>query len=196
MQDFTTKPFAATVLKEGITLSAGITKLAAREYEVYLSIEEAIAKNKAKLKEIRAKAKEEGLREGREAAHAQLLENVAQMTSNMDAWVKDTDQKLVQLVGTCVQEVVHKVDCATLIAQSVEAGLEQLPSAQSVQVRVHPDYTEEARSYLATHAPTLEYKIIADHHLAAGDCMMESAVGNVDLRLDTRISVLKESLGL
>jgi flagellar biosynthesis/type III secretory pathway protein FliH len=186
----------ALVLRKGISIAAGTTKLRACDYEVLLELEQARQETAKELGQIMKKARQDGLRQGREDAQQELLDNVAKMKVNMDNWVKDTDAQLVQLVGECVQEVVEKADCVTVIRQSVARGLKSLQKAQAVQVRVHPKYTQEAAAILAQLAPNLAVTIIADGALDEADCIVQSPIGTVDLRLATRLRALKESIGL
>ena len=196
MQNFSTKPLMALVLRKGIGVTAGVTRLRSVDYEALLDIEEAKLAAKEELARVLKEARAEGLRQGQEDAQKELLGNVSKMKANMENWVKDTDQKLVEIVGACITEVVQKVDCVDIIRGSVEKGLKNLHKANAVQVRVHPKYVEEARQILLEMAPELEIKMVQDSSLEESDCIVESPVGNVDLRLGTRLRALKETLGL
>ena len=196
MQNFITKPVMALVLRKGISIAAGTTRLRSVDYEALLDIEQAKEATKQELERMMKEAREEGLRQGREDAQKELLDNISQMKSNMENWVQDTDQKLVELVGACVQEVVQKVDCVDIIRESVQKGLQNLHNAQAVELRVHPKYQEEAAQILAQLAPNLSTRVVVDSTLEESDCVVRSPVGSVDLRLGTRIRNIKETLGL
>ena len=196
MQNFTTKPLMALVLRQGIGIAAGVGRLQRVDYEAFLDIQAAKEAAKEELTRVLKEAQAEGLRLGRDDAQQELLNNVTKMKVNMENWVKDTDQKLVEIVGACIAEVVQKVDCVDIIRGSVEKGLKNLHKANAVQVRVHPKYVDEARQIVLEMAPDLELKMVQDSSLEESDCIIESPVGNVDLRLGTRLRTLKETLGL
>ena len=85
------------------------------------------------------------------------------------------------------------------MADIVGAALEACrPRGDWVRVRVHPDdlpAVTARRDGLAAHAPTASaIEVVADPEVGRAGCVVETAVGRVDARLDTQLAALERAL--
>lgn len=68
----------------------------------------------------------------------------------------------------------------------VEDALSRVRRATRARVRVHPDD--------AARLGDLDFEVVADDTLEPGDCVVESDLGDVDARIETRLAALERAL--
>lgn len=85
---------------------------------------------------------------------------------------------------------------ATLVVEVVQEALgEVLLSARHITVKVHPDDLIWIEQGCRDAFEARGARLIADHHLARGDCLVESDLGVVDARLATRWASTVAAMG-
>lgn len=73
--------------------------------------------------------------------------------------------------------------------------LAKLPGAMRVAIHVHPEDLGAVRAWLvAEDAPRDALQVVAHSDVTRGGCIVESDVGSLDARVETRLSALREQL--
>lgn len=217
MQNFVTKPPVVVVLKpDSLSLAPDAAVIKAADYGVLLEAQTAkqeanaqaariIDAANAKLQEAQAEGEAlreqkriEGQQQGREEARAEVAETLSKLNASMQAWIADVEPTLIQLITRCVKEVVETTDRAAMIKEAVDRGLAELSGANEIKIKIAPTQTEVIRPLLAEiaerHGLRATVRIEPDAMLKEGDCIVESPMGVVDLRIDTQLRLIKNAL--
>jgi type III secretion protein L len=194
------------VLTEGRpALAAGVQRLRASEFQQWVSAQDALTVAEATAQgivaragEVREQARQEGLAQGRAQARDDLVQAVADLRGQLRRWVLDTEPKLVELVWRCVQEVVRGVDPSQLVRGSIDRALGEMATAPDVRIQVHESEVAALRESLAQLAQRHDIRgvlrVEASVALKPGDCIVESPLGLVDLRIDSQLAFIDRTL--
>lgn len=169
--------------------------------------------------EIRQQAHKEGYEAGRAAglqdglaqAAAQCQEQLAQAASRAAAMVAAAEQERQELLRLAQRQIIQlalAIASKVLQRELAENPQAVLPIAQAalapvvdqavVTVRVHPEdlaALEEGRAELAKamkHPDSL--RLATDATLNRGDCVVVTAAGSVDARVDTQFNAIRQVL--
>lgn len=217
MQNFVTKPPVVVVLKpDSLSLAPDAAVIKAAQYGVLVEAQAAKQEASAQAARIvdaananlqQAQADGEALREqkriegqqqGREEARAEVAETISKLNASMQAWIAEVEPTLIQLVTRCVREVVETTDRTAVIKESVDRGLAELSSANEIKIKIAPSQAETIRPMLAEiadrHGLRATVRLEPDAMLKEGDCVVESPMGVVDLRIDTQLRLIKNAL--
>lgn len=154
----------------------------------------------------------EGLRRGLEAAQAQYQEQVAEsaaalqvaagrMAEAREAFLASLEPQVVDLTVSVIRKVFQRElqSDSKIIRTSVRRALEHLVDRETVVVRLNPRDAEGLRServmLLEEFEGIRQMTIQTDASIAPGGCIVESALMQVDARLDSQLeSILDEIL--
>lgn len=217
MQNFVTKPPVVVVLKpDSISLAPDAAVIKAAQYGVLVEAQAAKQEASAQAARIveaanvklqqahadgealREQKRIEGQQQGREEARAEVAETISKLNASMQAWIAEVEPTLIQLVTRCVKEVVETTDRSAVIQESVDRGLAELSSANEIKIKIAPSQAETIRPMLAEiaerHGLRATVRLEPDAMLKEGDCIVESPMGVVDLRIDTQLRLIKNAL--
>ena len=217
MQNFVTKPPVVVVLKpDSLSLAPDAAVVKAAQYGVLVEAQAAkqeasaqaariVEAANAKLQQahadgenLREQKRIEGQQQGREEARAEVAETISKLNASMQAWIAEVEPTLIQLVTRCVKEVVETTDRSAVIQESVDRGLAELSSANEIKIKIAPSQAETIRPLLAEiadrHGLRATVRLEPDAMLKEGDCIVESPMGVVDLRIDTQLRLIKNAL--
>jgi type III secretion protein L len=217
MQNFITKPPVVVVLKpDTLSLAPDAAVIKAAQYGVLVEAQAAkqeasaqaariVEAANAKLQQaqadgetLREQKRIEGQQQGREEARAEVAETISKLNASMQAWIAEVEPTLIQLVTRCVKEVVETTDRSAVIQESVDRGLAELSSANEIKIKIAPSQAETIRPLLAEiadrHGLRATVRLEPDAMLKEGDCIVESPMGVVDLRIDTQLRLIKNAL--
>ena len=100
--------------------------------------------------------------------------------------------------STSSQERIGGRDDKVVIQESVDRGLAELSSANEIKIKIAPSQAESIRPLLAEiadrHGLRATVRLEPDAMLKEGDCIVESPMGVVDLRIDTQLRLIKNAL--
>jgi flagellar biosynthesis/type III secretory pathway protein FliH len=140
----------------------------------------------------------EGLKQGRQAAREELIQSVAAMRATLRRWVQETEPKLVDLVSRCVREIVTNMDSMQLVRGSVGRALGEMVTAPDVRIQVHESHVPALREQLALLIQEYDLRgvlrVEASTTLQPGDCVVESPLGVIDLRVDSQLRFVDQTL--
>ena len=167
-----------------------------------------IADARAQSDAIRAQAaaaRDEAVREGREQGRAEAGAELAALIADARAHASrlraaSTPAAIALATKMAEQIIGRAVTLAPeLMADIAGAALEACrPRGDWVRVRVHPldaVAVTAQRDALAGRAPrTATLEIVADESVGRYGCVIETAVGRVDARLETQLAALERAL--
>jgi type III secretion protein L len=217
MQNFTTKPPMVVVLKpDTLSLAPGATVLMAATYGVLMDAQNAkqaangqaqriidaaqvqLEQARADGEVLREQKRLEGQQQGRQEARAEVAECLTQLNGSMQTWIAAVEPNLIELVTRCVKEIIERTDRSALIQESVDRGLAELSSANEIKIKIAPSQAETIRPLLTSiadrHGLRATVRLEPDAMLKEGDCIVESPMGVVDLRIDTQLRLIKNAL--
>jgi type III secretion protein L len=196
----------AVVLREGaIGLTPGVHRIKAADYLRLVSSAEALdeAQSQAhalvhKADAVLEEARQSGLQQGRAQARQELLSSVAGLRAALASWVRQTEPRLADIALRCVQEIVRSTDKSALVQDSVHRALAEMSAAQDIRIQVHADQVDELRAQMAElmerHALRGIVRVEAAMALKPGDCIVESPLGVVDLRVESQLRFVQQTL--
>lgn len=206
MQGFMAGPPVVVVLRpDRPGVAAGVQRLRAADYAQLVQATEALdrAQQEAagivgRADAVREQAQQEGLLLGRQQARGELVLAVGSLQAQLQRWVQETEPQLVAMVLRCVREVVKGVDAETLVRGSIGRALGEMTTATEIRIQVHESHVaglrEEVESLLAEHDLRGVLRVDASTLLRPGDCIVESPLGVVDLRVDSQLKFVEQTL--
>lgn len=145
----------------------------------------------------RAAGYAQGLAEG----HARAARELLDLAARRDELRRARDRELEELVWVVAQKLAGPTlerDPAALEAFMAPL-LERVRRARKVVLRVAPDAAAYVGERIDSLAASLELEaaieVIADSEIQMGGCVVESELGTLDARLETRVSELARALG-
>ena len=193
----------ATVLRAatyGVLLDAQSAKQAANEQaqRIIAAAQERLERARADGDVLREQKRLEGQQQGRQEARVEVAECLSQLNASMQAWIAAVEPNLIELVTRCVKEIIERTDRSALIQESVDRGLAELSSANEIKIKISPSQAETIRPVLSAiaerHGLRATVRLEPDAMLKEGDCIVESPMGVVDLRIDTQLRLIKNAL--
>lgn len=206
MQAYVARPPVAVVLKEGaIGTAPGVRRIKSVDYVRLVSsaqaLDEAQSQAQALVRQaetVLEEARQSGLQLGRAQAREELLSSVADLRATLARWVRQTEPRLADIALRCVQEIVRSADKSALVQDSVHRALAEMSAAQDIRIQVHADQVEELRAqmseFMERHALRGAVRVEAAMALKPGDCIVESPLGVVDLRVESQLRFVQQTL--
>ena len=151
-----------------------------------------------------------GLREGAERAAAEAEARCAAGLDEMRAELagalatlgdlrrrltRDHEQTMIELALAAASVVVRERIAADdpVAARAVRDALDAVPSGDDTLVRLHPDDVGGVERALATAGADGGVTIRADDAVARGGCVVSTAAGTVDARLETALDAVADA---
>jgi flagellar assembly protein FliH len=147
----------------------------------------------------RAAAVEEGLREGRRAASAQLADRLAALAEAQRAWLVRAEEEALDLAVEMARRIVGQELRAdpTAAAQGALLALRAAGRRRALRVRLPPQTVaqlQERTAHLVEASAGASLELVADPALRPGDVVVETEAGHVDGRIDTRLAAYRATL--
>jgi flagellar biosynthesis/type III secretory pathway protein FliH len=150
---------------------------------------------------LRARAEREGRDEGRARAAAELAGLLIAGRAEVEAMRAHLEPAALALATKMAEKIVGRaVDLApaTMAAIAAEAVAACRTRGGGVLLRVHPDDLASALAARSTLDAGLEgdgtLELVADESVGRYGCIVDTALGRVDARLDTQLAALRRAL--
>ena len=148
---------------------------------------------------------EKGLQEGE--AHARATYNAAieaersavtraigDFANERTAYYQRLETEVVQLALAIAGKILHResqVD-PLLLAGVVHVALEKLDTDTTVRLRVHPDCTDQWRTFFGRQVDLrIVPELVSDVSLGPDQCVLETALGSTELSLETQLKEIE-----
>jgi flagellar assembly protein FliH len=176
-------------------------ELEARVHELERELAERSRRFAAELETARAEAREAGRRSERGEQAEQIVQmsqalraGLAEFAAGRDRYLAQVEREVVKLALAIAARILHReaeMD-PLLLAGAVKVALGQLSDATEVRLKV-PAAEEPMWSDLLRATPDLPVspKIVADGALAAGECLLETQLGSVDLGVRSQLAEIE-----
>jgi flagellar assembly protein FliH len=152
---------------------------------------------------IRAEAREEGRRAGREESAARLeeaLETLNQAVKERKRIIKDAESELLRLSLKIAEQIIrsevslHRDVSLNIVSEAIG----RVSDREQIIVRVNRDDAEYLKRYKERLAGMLDgvksFSIIEDSNIEPGGCVIETNLGFIDARIATKLKSIEESL--
>ncbi len=147
--------------------------------------------------------KEEGVRIGSSQVepHIQRLQSLFQsVAAAREELVRKSEQEIVELAMMIARKVVHR-ELETKqegILEITKAAIEKLLDRERLEIRIHPSdhefLTQEKERLLQEVEGIKNLVITADASIAPGGCVISTALGEVDARIDHQLKEVERVL--
>jgi flagellar assembly protein FliH len=154
--------------------------------------------------EAYAEGRAEGERDGVQLARAELADEMAllqqvlmESKSIRDRLLWAAEHEIVELVLDATRTVVgeHARLDPSLAVDTVERALQRAGAQNIIAVRIHPERHELIEAHLAEmHGAPPPFEVRADDTIAVGGCIIDTARGQVDARLDVQLGEIARLL--
>ena len=154
---------------------------------------------------------EEGRQKGLEEARAEMqkavddanekaVRTIALAARDTKDCVQKAEAQIVELALAIADRAIpqHFIDAPQIILPLVKAALEKVKDQSEIVIRVNADDYEFVLMAKDEFQMLLEgeetLSVVSDRTIGRGGCVVESANGNVDARLETRLEILKKAV--
>lgn len=158
--------------------------------------------------EAYAEGRDAGERDGVALARAGLADQMALLQQALaeskairDRLLWAAEPEIVELVLEATRAVVgeHARLDPALTVDTVERALERAGSQNVVAIRIHPDRHDVVEAHLTElHGTPQPFELRGDDSITVGGCVIDTAAGHVDARLDVQLDeiarLLREAL--
>jgi len=134
--------------------------------------------------------REQAERRGREEGLARAAAALAEAETRRARWLDDARADLAALslqVAASLYARAREED-PSVVGDLCRQAIEQVSAARRIALRVHP---ADAGALEGIAAPV---EIVADEAITPGGCLVETDLGSVDGRLETRLDALRAAL--
>jgi flagellar assembly protein FliH len=151
------------------------------------------------------KGKQDGFAQGEvegKNSYSALMTNLNSLMDNLTSerkkLVADLQPMLVELVGEALKRCLGKeAENGTLVVEFVKEALAKAQDKVQLKLHLNPDdmaEIEAQKKQLQLSVGVSEMELIADARVERGGCLLETEGGSVDVRLNTVVEQVKESL--
>jgi flagellar assembly protein FliH len=140
--------------------------------------------------------------EGRQAGQVQAAKQLFDVARLRGETVRKAEEQAMQAVLLVAAELLGETLRAEpeRISALLEPHLTRVRRAESLVLRLHPDdahwLSENGASLRAYVGVECAIELRADADIARGGCLIESNLGELDARIETRLTELARALGL
>lgn len=126
-----------------------------------------------------------------EGERGRVVAMVAQFAELRARWFAKAEDELAQLAVAVARRVMERElrGDPLLLEGAVRAALSRVQDASGIVLRVRPELVADWRGAFAGRA---DVEVAGDASLAEGDCLVETAVGQVDVGLGTQLGEIAE----
>jgi flagellar biosynthesis/type III secretory pathway protein FliH len=186
-------------------IAPGVQRLRAADFaclvqasQMLETVEQQAATIVGRAEAVREQSRQEGLKQGRAEARRELIASVSDMHATLQRWVAQTEPQLVGMVLRCVREMVKGTDPQVLVRGSIARALAEMNSAAEIRIKVHESHVAELRAEVDELIQQYDLRgavrVEASPTLRVGDCIVESPLGTVDLRMESQLKFVDQTL--
>ncbi|MCY4505270.1 MAG: type III secretion system stator protein SctL [Hyphomicrobiales bacterium] len=179
--------------------------LKAKQYAREVTAHKVLEAARAEAKTIVANARAERRRifdAARAEAQAEMqrvtIQRTQAMAEQLDGWVEAVKPQLLDAVMAAVRKLVEAEPSTRRVQTALSQALSDVASARRLTLRLHPSQIRafnKARTGLRTKSGFRgEILLKPDAQLQPGDCVVETPLGVLDLRLETQLQTLKADM--
>jgi flagellar assembly protein FliH len=163
------------------------------------------------MSELQKRSFDEGFQKGLEEGARKKGEEVKTVVAAYADAVKKLDESKKQLVLQLEPQVIElcKKAAETVIGREIQGGsasleaivkpiLSKVPDAMKIIIKVNPEDLNQMRQFssdLVGDGKIESLEVVSDPSIGKGGVVIETDVGSIDAKLETRVEQMKKSLG-
>jgi len=165
------------------------------------------------LQAIAQQAKEEGFAlgmqhgyaDGLQQAHAEILSDKQNLlnlantfTHSLDKGETEFSMEILKLALDVAKAMVNthlQLNSKAILVVIKEITDHLPPDISQVRLRLHPDDADSVRKHLLEDLTSLNWIVLEDARITQGGCIVETAVKQIDARIETRWKRICDALG-
>jgi flagellar assembly protein FliH len=163
------------------------------------------------MSELQKSSYDEGFQKGLEEGARKKGEEVKTVVAAYADAVKKLDESKKQLVHQLEPQVIElcKKAAETVIGREIQGGsanleaivkpiLSKVPDAMKIIIKVNPEDLNQMRQFssdLVGDGKIESLEVVSDPSIGKGGVVIETDVGSIDAKLETRVEQMKKSLG-
>lgn len=149
-----------------------------------------------------------GLAEGEQRARAAFEERVstaigalhealASIQLHEARWMSNMGENIAAIAVAAARHIVQREVAAdsSIVQELVQRAVTQLPSEETIIVRLHPDDHALCSNMSSEDIRTRNVRWVADPHITRGGCLVEGRERIIDGRIDTALERLYGKIG-
>lgn len=166
-----------------------------------------ISEARAQAEKIRSQSKSEGLeagrREGKKESNQKLkeaLETLNQAIKERKKIIKDAENETLRLALKAAEQIIrsevslHRDVCLNIVSEAIN----RVSDREQVIIRINREDAEYIKKYKDRLAGILDgvksFSILEDSQVEPGGCVIETNLGYVDARIQTKVLALEGAL--
>lgn len=139
--------------------------------------------------------RERGRDAGLEIGRREAAELIATTTSRTSSHLRRIEQTLPTLVLDVIQDLLGHFDPGDLLIRAVRHALTKLHAGADIRLRVSPEQSALLRTALSEFTGSgCAIEIEVDPTMDAGECVLRSQFGNIELGIEAQIAALRRGL--
>ncbi len=151
----------------------------------------------AEAKDVFESERVRGYEEGREAAKAEMAEQMIDAVGNVVDYLGSIEQDMINIVGRSLERILGEIGDKEVVVRVVKNALAAVRNEKHLTLRVAPEQvaTVKARmnEILSLYPIVVDVQVMGDGRLSATGCILESEIGIIDASLDSQIEALTRS---
>jgi flagellar assembly protein FliH len=130
------------------------------------------------------------------AAHAELLQTIAELAQMRAVIQREAQADLLRLSMAIARRIVHRelLVSPDIMQSIVSVVLDKLDRQEVHRVRVHPAMATRLDQDLKKLSGQRQIQVAPDPTLAPGGCIFETGRGNVDAGIDSQLNEIERGL--
>lgn len=139
--------------------------------------------------------RERGKNEGLEIGRREAAGLIATTASRTGSHLRRIEQTVPTLVLEVIQDLLGQFDPGDLLVRAVRHALTKLHAGTDIRLRVSPEQSARLRTALSEFgASGCAIEIEVDPAMDAGQCVLRSQFGNIELGVEAQIAALRRGL--
>ena len=142
--------------------------------------------------------RQRGYQEGRQSGKGEIAERLVELAEQNAHLMAGLEAKVPEIVMSALRQILGEYDNFDLALQSVKHALKIFHKQTDVTLRVAPQHFAEMRAKVdelkAENESVTYLDVVADRDMAPGDCILETALGNVDAGIEAQLAVIERAM--
>ena len=199
----TSKPRASTPASSSSgskVIKKDVASAKSNANQILTAAEEEAAAILANAKAEAAELRESAEKKGYEAGISELNELIAQFERTRDELFEKNREEILKVAILVARKIMgHALEqrpetLADVVSQAIRGAQHE----GRLRIRVHPDDLDTLKAHqdrvIAEIGSRTELELVEDRTIEGGGCVVESALGIIDARLETQMKVLERAL--
>ena len=180
-------------LPAGTLIKGEEYQLVARAGGVLAETNQLLAENRRQCADALARAREQGYQEGLDRVEEEMFERNIKTVETAVAWLGTLEQQIAETVATALLTTVDEIGKEEICLRMIRKSLKDLGAQPKLSISVSAEHIDYIRQGLDQDGDR-NLTISAGANLKAGECVIESPLGMVKLRINKKLDGLLKAI--